>query len=111
MFADRCVPGRCGCLELRARRLIGLAWRGLSAFADLIQVCSDAAVAKNVPGFRDAIAAFGGADSQCEQLELISECLAWDALIHTSYFHSATFTKLLKTPRRPGLLPRSGRGV
>ncbi|MEM7424939.1 MAG: hypothetical protein AAF441_02520 [Pseudomonadota bacterium] len=60
-----------------------------------LQATSDAAVARVVPKFRDAIGALGGAGGEQEKLDMLSEYLTWNELIHTSYFDNWQFVKLL----------------
>ncbi len=60
-----------------------------------LQAYSDAAVSKVVPKLRNAARQFRLAEGRAERMDMLSEYLTWDDLIHTSYFHHPHFRKLL----------------
>ena len=60
-----------------------------------LQATSDAAVSKAVPKFRSALGSFTAAKSSQEKSDMLSEYLTWEELIHTSYFNSPQFRKLM----------------
>ena len=60
-----------------------------------LQATSDAAVSNAVPKFRSALGSFTAAKSSQEKSDMLSEYLTWEELIHTSYFNSAQFRKLV----------------
>ncbi len=65
--------------------------------ANNIQAHADAAAGKAIPKFR-AAASFALAsdkDSKMDKIDILSDYLTWDELIHTSYFTNPYFVKLV----------------
>lgn len=60
-----------------------------------LQAVSDAAVSKAVPKFRNAARQFTSTESRQEKIDMLSEYLTWEELIHTSYFQNPQFCKLI----------------
>ena len=60
-----------------------------------LQAYSDAAAAKAIPKFRGAAATFAMVGDDPASMDVLSEYLTWDELIHTSYFVNPYFCKLM----------------
>ena len=60
-----------------------------------LQADSDAAIGVAAPKFRNALRQFASATGKEQKADMLSEYLTWKELIHTSYFESRLFCKLV----------------
>ena len=60
-----------------------------------IEATSNTAISETVPKFRAAVGRLGAAKNESDRLDLLSEYLTWNELIHTSYFRDVRFADLV----------------